>query len=833
MDTLLVPADTDTTSTTPDATETVKGKAEIATQPETEAGSDDTRFITPLKLKDEITRRVTPDASETVKGKAEIADQTETNAGTDDTRFITPKKLKDSPLSVSATNVDTVGAVMNTDTSTAEMQFVKDEDDMGGLTPSDIHVPTQQSVKQFVTDQISNGSTPDATTTVKGKAELATQAEVDAGTGTNTIVTPETLAINTKTPAGALVGTEEVLINSSGLKKTTAQDIADLATVPAIPVHTGEVTGGTNLTLHSTAISNKDTVVGMTGTEEVLVNTAGTLEKVTVQDIIDTVPNSDVLSQLSSGAIIPTHQEYSSQNVLSTVRSHASLGTHYLPPANTNFVFDTVGGLGIGWDNTNGHYLVRADNVELVISGLIAKGLTSPTGNFYIAVNAGEVNEQLVGPLTEGDNNTIEVNHKFEANTLKANDKVSIICDSNVRLYWMGIGIAESANYTPLSYSTAIGGNGATTNNDDAIYFGTTSISDPVWTGTSYIVQNNDAFIIVEGQVEWASAQIGRVDFYVNGTRDSSMTIDVSSTLKPFKGVIGGINGALVAGDVITISHSFNGLTTTVGTANHFLTIREVDFNEVLEPTVNLSMENAYIKSPELLEPRMDTQANLDYYVTLASTTNGQLCYATDTKKLYTVLDNALLELTTGAGVSSIDDLSDVDTTTSPPTTNEVLAWDGNDWVPASGGGTVTPWIVYTPVWTNGGGGAQPSLGNGKAECYWRRVEDSIEVKFSMEFGSTTTFGDTGGWWLFSIPSGLNIDLAKQASYFAFEGGAFYADLSDRNNNEYGTILLNYNATQFALSTLVNYTLTPLLPFTWAPNDTISCRFTVPIVEFA
>lgn len=35
-----------------------------------------------------------PDASETVKGKIEIADQTETDAGTDDVRAITPLKLK-------------------------------------------------------------------------------------------------------------------------------------------------------------------------------------------------------------------------------------------------------------------------------------------------------------------------------------------------------------------------------------------------------------------------------------------------------------------------------------------------------------------------------------------------------------------------------------------------------------------------------------------------------------------------------------------------------------------------------------------------------------------
>lgn len=47
-----------------------------------------------------------------------------------------------------ATNVDAAGAVMNTDTSTAAMSFVVDEDDMA--SDSATKVPTQQSVKAFV-----------------------------------------------------------------------------------------------------------------------------------------------------------------------------------------------------------------------------------------------------------------------------------------------------------------------------------------------------------------------------------------------------------------------------------------------------------------------------------------------------------------------------------------------------------------------------------------------------------------------------------------------------------------------------------------------------------
>lgn len=51
-----------------------------------------------------------------------------------------------------ATNVDAAGAVMNSDTSTAGMSFVIDEDNM--VSDLATKVPTQQSVKAFVTSQV-------------------------------------------------------------------------------------------------------------------------------------------------------------------------------------------------------------------------------------------------------------------------------------------------------------------------------------------------------------------------------------------------------------------------------------------------------------------------------------------------------------------------------------------------------------------------------------------------------------------------------------------------------------------------------------------------------
>lgn len=62
-----------------------------------------------------------------------------------------------------ATNVDAAGAVMNSDTSTAAMQFVIDEDAMG--SDSATKVPTQQSVKAYVDTVAATKQASDATLT--------------------------------------------------------------------------------------------------------------------------------------------------------------------------------------------------------------------------------------------------------------------------------------------------------------------------------------------------------------------------------------------------------------------------------------------------------------------------------------------------------------------------------------------------------------------------------------------------------------------------------------------------------------------------------------------
>ena len=73
-----------------DASETVKGIVELATNAETNTGTDTTRAVHPAGLKYVLDNR---NASETVRGLIELATQAEANAGTDAVRAITPATL--------------------------------------------------------------------------------------------------------------------------------------------------------------------------------------------------------------------------------------------------------------------------------------------------------------------------------------------------------------------------------------------------------------------------------------------------------------------------------------------------------------------------------------------------------------------------------------------------------------------------------------------------------------------------------------------------------------------------------------------------------------------
>lgn len=87
----------------PSASETTPGVIEIATQSETDTGTDDARAVTPKKLKTFLSQALFS-ATESVAGILKIATQIQTDTGADDATAVTPKKLKFGFASSFATN---------------------------------------------------------------------------------------------------------------------------------------------------------------------------------------------------------------------------------------------------------------------------------------------------------------------------------------------------------------------------------------------------------------------------------------------------------------------------------------------------------------------------------------------------------------------------------------------------------------------------------------------------------------------------------------------------------------------------------------------------------
>ncbi len=186
-----------------DATETVKGIAELATQAETDAGTDDTRIVTPLKLAN--TPVSIPSASETTAGIAELATQTETNAGTDDARIVTPLKLDQS----------ITGRTSAVITAADEIPF----SDVGDSNK------TKKDTVQGILDLVPSESA--ATEGVAGIAELATQAETDAGTDDTRIVTPLKLATFSSVQGALVILTANQAIPLGGAVVEWADEVYD------------------------------------------------------------------------------------------------------------------------------------------------------------------------------------------------------------------------------------------------------------------------------------------------------------------------------------------------------------------------------------------------------------------------------------------------------------------------------------------------------------------------------------------------------------------------------------------------------------------------------
>lgn len=118
-----------------------------------------------------------------------------------------------------ATNVNAAGAVMNSDTSTASMSFVIDQDNMSSNSAT--KVPTQQSVKAYVDNEISgvSGSTNLSTSTT------STTVTVASSTGTNA-----TIAGVTTSNAGVMLASDKSKLNGIESGATADQTASEIKT---------------------------------------------------------------------------------------------------------------------------------------------------------------------------------------------------------------------------------------------------------------------------------------------------------------------------------------------------------------------------------------------------------------------------------------------------------------------------------------------------------------------------------------------------------------------------------------------------------------------------
>lgn len=208
------------TATYNDATEIARGIIQLATQEETDAGLDDTKAITPLKLANYI-GFLLPIASQTIAGIIEIATQLETNTGLDNTKAVTPLTLSENIVTriagqataESAATGSPVTSINNVSLLTArgwryawnkaltlawsfaeKISFSKGLNVVSSTVPLSDGDVTYNSTRYNgkISGNVVSFITSDsaATETVQGIAEIATQAEVTTGTDDTRFVTP-------------------------------------------------------------------------------------------------------------------------------------------------------------------------------------------------------------------------------------------------------------------------------------------------------------------------------------------------------------------------------------------------------------------------------------------------------------------------------------------------------------------------------------------------------------------------------------------------------------------------------------------------------------------
>ena len=228
----------------PDASASVKGIAELATNAEIATGTDAERIVTPAGLREwvrvkvplgaKFTDTISPDASATVKGVVELATLAEVKTGTDTVRAVTPAGLNSHVT-------DSIKHPIVTHEATVAYKAGAVVIHNGLIYTAKANI----AAKAFAAGDWSV-SIPDASATVKGVVELATNTETDTGTDTTRAITPAGLKHNIDPVKLSIAVHKAITYNKLGDWDATTATPATTPTSPGYYVVTvaGTTTAG-------------------------------------------------------------------------------------------------------------------------------------------------------------------------------------------------------------------------------------------------------------------------------------------------------------------------------------------------------------------------------------------------------------------------------------------------------------------------------------------------------------------------------------------------------------------------------------------------------------
>lgn len=206
-----------------------------------------------------------------------------------------------------AANVDAAGAVMNSDTSTAAMSFVVDEDAM--TSNSATKVPTQQSVKAYVDAAVGGGG--------------LTQEQIEDFIGTTLLVAGTGVTVTYNDGAGTIT-----IAATAGLTQEQIEDFLGTTTIVA----------GTGITITYSDVANTITVAVTASTYQPLdadlTNIAGLVDP-NADRVLFWDDSAGAYAYLTmgtgltiTGTTLDASGSYTSENAMDDVAAALAAGTH-------------------------------------------------------------------------------------------------------------------------------------------------------------------------------------------------------------------------------------------------------------------------------------------------------------------------------------------------------------------------------------------------------------------------------------------------------------------------------------------------------------------------